>query len=340
MPNPIWNTEQHRLRAVPRILLFLLLWGMLALGMVFVMSDILTPLVPADSVLMSTVGENGSFLFAELINPIGPLVATILSLLAASRLLDRRSVAEYGFHFNGRWFADLGAGLVIGTLLMMLVFIIELMTGMVQVTAVLQSNEAALSFGAGLLAGVILFICTGIYEEIFSRGYPLRNLAEGFNRKRLGSGTALVLGYIASSVIFGLLHIFNHYATPLALVNLVIAGLWLGLAYVLTGEMGLPIGLHIAWNFCEGNVFGFPVSGVHTLASVLAVQQQGPDLLTGGTFGPEGGLVSLLAMLVGCLLVLGWVQLSRGNVAWRTDLAVYHPAEESQPVPMPTEHQG
>jgi len=337
MPNPIWNVQQHRLRAVPRLLLYVLLWGLLALGMVFVMSDALLPLVPKDSILLSQVGEGSSFLFAELVNPIGPLVASILALLVASRLLDRRPVAEYGFHFNRHWFADLGAGLVIGMLLMMLIFITELMTGWVQVTGVLQSNESTLGFGWGLLAGVVLFLCTGIWEEMFSRGYPLRNLAEGFNWKRLGPGTALVLGYVCSSIIFGLMHIFNQYVTPMAVVNLIIAGLWLGVAYVLTGELALPIGIHIAWDFCQGSVFGFPVSGVRTLASVLAFQQRGPDLLTGSTFGPEGGLIGLLAMLLGCLLVVGWVHLTRGHVAWQTQLATYHPAE-SQPVSTPTEH--
>jgi membrane protease YdiL (CAAX protease family) len=326
MPNPIWNAEQHRLRAVSRILLFFIVWALLALGMVLVMSDFLTPLIPKDSFLQTQVGQD-SFLFAALINPLGPLVASILALLVASRLLDRRSAADYGFHFNKRWFADLGAGLLIGTLLLMLVFFVELKAGWIQVTGILQSNESAVSFGPGLLVGVIMYLCVGIYEEILSRGYLLPNLAEGFNWKRLGPGTALTLGYICSSILFGFLHILNQNISAIAIVNLIIAGLWLGLGYVLTGELGLSIGMHIAWNFCEGCVFGFPVSGGVTMATILAIQQQGPELLTGGLFGPEGGMVGLLAMALGCLLVLGWVRLTRGKVTWQTQLAIYHPVE-------------
>jgi len=326
MPNPFWNAEEHRLRAVPRILVFLLVWGLLALGMVLVMSDFLTPLVPKDSILQTPVGQD-SFLFAALINPLGPLVASVLGLLVAARILDRRPVSEYGFHFNGQWFADLGAGLLIGIFLMAAIFFVELMTGMIQVTGVLQSNENAVSFGPGLLVGVITYLCVGIYEEMFTRGNPLRNLAEGFNWKRLGPGTALTLGYIGSSILFGFLHILNQNVTPFAIVNLIIAGLWLGLPYVLTGELGLSIGMHIAWNFCEGCLFGFPVSGSAAMATILAIQQKGPELLTGGLFGPEGGMVGLLAMLLGCLLVLGWVRLTRGQITWQTQLAIYSPVE-------------
>ena len=83
--------------------------------------------------------------------------------------------------------------------------------------------------------------------------------------------------------------------------------------------------MHIAWNFFQGNVFGFPVSGTTSVTSFITIQQGGPTLWTGGAFGPEGGLLGILAMLVGSLLIWGWVQSRYGRATLRRSLAEYAP---------------
>ncbi len=85
----------------------------------------------------------------------------------------------------------------------------------------------------------------------------------------------------------------------------VVLALFSGLmrARLLTGELALPIGLHIAWNFFEGNVFGFPTSGAQAGATFIAIAQGGPELWTGGLFGPEAGLVVVPALLLGAALI-------------------------------------
>jgi hypothetical protein len=83
---------------------------------------------------------------------------------------------------------------------------------------------------------------------------------------------------------------------------------------LLTGELALPIGLHISWNFFQGNVFGFPVSGNAMPTRVFAVEQGGDALLTGGAFGPEAGVIGLVAMLVGAGLIAAWVRITRGEL--------------------------
>jgi hypothetical protein len=91
---------------------------------------------------------------------------------------------------------------------------------------------------------------------------------------------------------------------------------------VLTGRLGLPIGLHITWNLFQGNVFGFPVSGTNSGATIISTTLTGPEWFTGGEFGPEAGILGLLAMVVGCLMILLWIS-RRSKLALKKEIANY-----------------
>jgi hypothetical protein len=158
---------------------------------------------------------------------------------------------------------------------------------------------------------------------LFARGYSISNLAEGLNLPRISSKAAVLIAYLFTSIVFGFLHGNNPNATLASSLNLTLAGLFLGLGFVLTGELALPVGLHITWNFFMGHVFGFPVSGVDDNLSLLAAQQSGPAVWTGGAFGPEGGLLGVAAILFGMLLVWGWVCWTRRGASVHTELAEY-----------------
>ena len=112
----------------------------------------------------------------------------------------------------------------------------------------------------------------------------------------------LPLGLIGSSLIFGILHVTNPHATWISTIGITLAGLFLGFGYIRTHQLWLPIGLHIGWNFSEGVVFGFPVSG-WTGFQITNSTFTGPQLWTGGPFGPEAGLFVLPALLIGTVLI-------------------------------------
>ena len=145
----------------------------------------------------------------------------------------------------------------------------------------------------------LLFFLVAVFEEVLFRGILFRLLERG-----LGTWVALAV----SALLFGFLHFANPGATLLSALALALeAGVLLAASYVATRSLWLPIGLHTAWNFLEGPVYGAPVSGVG-LPSLLEASFDGPWWLTGGAFGPEAGLPATLwgAALGGAFLVLAW----------------------------------
>jgi membrane protease YdiL (CAAX protease family) len=124
------------------------------------------------------------------------------------------------------------------------------------------------------------------------------------------AGTLVAL--VVSAAIFGLLHAANPGASLVSSASIALeAGVLLGLAYALTRSLWLPIGLHFGWNFTEGGIFGAAVSGgqSHGLVKAAVV---GPDLLTGGAFGPEASVVAVVLSLV-VSAAMGWLVVRRGH---------------------------
>ncbi|MGF1471009.1 MAG: CPBP family intramembrane glutamic endopeptidase [Rubrobacteraceae bacterium] len=257
-----------------------------------------------------------------LLGSVAALGAVFLSLWFAGRFLDRRPFKDFGFHLDGGWWLDLFFGLALGAVLMAGIFLVEIAFGWIRIESTFNPNIPGTPFWLALAPPVVIFLCVGVYEEMFSRGYQLLNMAEGFNYPLLGPRGAIVAAWVLSSSIFGVLHLGNPNATLLSAFNISLAGLMLGTGYVLTGELSIPIGLHITWNFFQGTVFGFPVSGLEPIgATFISIEQGGPDLWTGGAFGPEAGLMDPIATLIGISLIALWVRLRRGRVALHTPLA-------------------
>jgi membrane protease YdiL (CAAX protease family) len=132
------------------------------------------------------------------------------------------------------------------------------------------------------------------WEEVLLRGYSFQALMEQWGQ---------VAAVVITSLLFGFFHVANPGSGWPAIWGITAAGLLFGVAVVVTGRLWLPIGLHASWNLFEGPVFGFPVSGME-LPGAITTTVTGPELWTGGSFGPEAGLISLLASLLGIAILL------------------------------------
>lgn len=250
-----------------------------------------------------------------LVGGVAGLAATLLSVWLAARLLDRRRVRDLGLRLDRAWWLDLAFGMVLGALLMTAVFGAELALGWISVTGTLETAGTRAPFALAVLFPVATFLCVGFYEELMHRGYLLRNAAEGLTAA-VSPRAAVLLAWVLSSAFFGLLHAQNPDATLLSTFNISLAGMMLGFGCVLTGQLAIPIGLHVTWNFFQGAVYGFPVSGLQPFgATFLATRQGGPDLWTGGPFGPEAGLLAPVAMALGVSLIALRVRRRTGKLS-------------------------
>ena len=228
------------------------------------------------------------------------LMALVLSVyISLVRWLEHRRAGELA---PGPGAAQLPAGALIGVALMASVFLVLRVMGL----ASLSPGDGA----SGLLAGLIAATLAAVFEELLLRAVLFRIVEQAF-------GTTVAL--LVSAAVFGLLHGLNPGATLFSDAAIAIeAGLLLAMAYALTRNLWFAIGIHLGWNFTEGNLIGVPVSGGASTHSLFRAVLHGPDLLTGAAFGPEASVITIgvcvFATLVFGVFVVrggGWRPLSR-----------------------------
>ncbi len=335
--NIFWNEDQRRLRAWWRLsiqailLVFFLLGAQIVVGVLAAGAMLLgwEPALEGLTELQAVQQLMAEAPWLMMLVQLSMTVSITLSVWISGRLLDRRPFADFGLRLSPDWWRDLGFGLLLGVVLMLIIFLVQLAAGWVTVTDTFSTREPEAAFLVAILPPLITFLAVGFHEELWSRGYQLRNLAEGLNWSVIGPRGGIAVATVITSAFFGLLHALNPNATIISTLYLSIAGIFLASGYLLTGELAIPIGLHMTWNFFQGNVFGFPVSGTDfTSATFIRIEQAGPDLWTGGAFGPEAGLLGLGAMLLGILLTVLWVRSHYDKAALHLPLA--HPPERPE----------
>jgi membrane protease YdiL (CAAX protease family) len=234
---------------------------------------------------------------------IGVLVTSLavtLSVYLGRRYLDLRSFTSLGLSVDRRGVVDLLFGFGLAGLMMGFIFITLLALNWIQIESYAWQVEDWGNVAASTLVMLLLFSLVSWQEELLMRGYWLQNLSAGLSRS---------LGVLLSSAVFALGHWFNPNLNWPGILGLFLAGLFLAFGYLRTKQLWLPIGLHLGWNFFEGTFFGFPVSGQYHY-QLIRQTAAGPDIITGGPFGPEAGLI-LLPVLIAGTLGIYWFTRSR-----------------------------
>jgi membrane protease YdiL (CAAX protease family) len=231
------------------------------------------------------------------LSAVASLLAVVVITWAFRRFLDRDTLLGLGLQRSKRWQREIGTGLALGLLLMAFIFGLEWTLGWVRVQGFAWHRQPPMTLIGILLGYASFYILVAFSEELAFRGYILQNLREEW-------GTLVAL--LASSFLFALLHGLNPHFTPLALMGIALAGVFMAYGYLVTGSLWLPIAFHFAWNFAQGPLFSFPVSGLASEGLLLVERADSPSLITGGAFGPEGGLLGMIALLLGLLLLWLW----------------------------------
>jgi membrane protease YdiL (CAAX protease family) len=208
-------------------------------------------------------------------------------LFLVERLAVGRLPGAIGFDRRGA-FRDLALGLALGAVLFSCVVLELWLGGYYRVAAIHVTSDVA--------TAVLLFVAAAVTEELLFRGVVFRLIEEW-------AGTWI--GLLVSAVMFGALHAANPGATWVSTLAIALeAGVLLAATFIVTRNLWLPIGLHFAWNFFEGPVFGTQVSGHTFLESAIGAHVSGPALITGGSFGPEAGLPAIATCLVAAVALL------------------------------------
>jgi uncharacterized protein len=217
---------------------------------------------------------------------------------AAVLALDGRSPAALGFHLRRGAVAESLGGLALGTVVALAVVALIAAVGGLR-WAGEEGTAGAWLVGGG---GALLFLALpAAAEEALLRGYPLQALAEAW-----GPLWSLAL----TAVVFGALHRANPGVTAVGTLNVVAAGLFLGIVYLRTASLWWATGAHLGWNWAHGYVADVPVSGLELLdAPYYEGIAQGPAWLSGGSFGPAGSLVATAVVLAASALCwrAGWL---------------------------------
>lgn len=231
--------------------------------------------------------ESGYYPWMELLMNGGGVAGAVLSSLLIWKFVNKGKVTALGLEVNNINMKEFGLGLFLGGASMAIIFIILLLMGQIS----LKSSLLIPDFSIYSLTFLIMFILVGFSEEIFFRGYVMKTMEERHNSKWLV--------YVMSALIFSLFHGMNPNVSVFGLINIGLVGLLFSYMYDATKSLWMPIGYHITWNYFQGNVFGFPVSGTDPHGLYQITTDGSAKLFTGGSFGPEGGLIATILIILG-----------------------------------------
>lgn len=223
-----------------------------------------------------------------------PFLLVLLATWICTRL-RREPLASVGLSWDRRWLGESAVGLALG------LGSLALVVALIATTGGLRLELDPARSVAQLALGFYVFLCVALFEEALFRGFLFQRLVAG-----LGAWPALLL----LGVLFALGHGENpgmEGATRVwATLELALAAVLLGLAYLKTRSLALPVGLHLGWNWGMGHILGFGVSGYDFAGWLRPRYGDGPQWITGGSFGPEASVFAVVVDLALIALLLRW----------------------------------
>ena len=262
---------------------------------------------------VDALGVGSLAAIVEIVGSVTLYALLVLVVVGYAAWVDHRPRTGLGLG-GGGFGQSLAVGLALGGAMTTAVFLVESVGGLVRIVDVLAVDSAVTVVPGGTVPAATLaalgplaivamlvpfFVAVGVAEEVLVRGYLLTNVAEGLAGLRPFNERAAVWSAIGlTGGLFGALHFANPSATLRSAAAISAIGVALGWSYAVTGDLGVPIGVHVTWNLTLATVWGYPVSGLSSPASLLSVAVTGDPLVTGGAFGPEAGLVVVVPLVV------------------------------------------
>lgn len=300
----IFINDENELRSGWRVLTFVLFAAILEIILAGFIKTLAT-LFPSLKFIAaeSADGENltASGLIVLGVNSGRDFASAVVATAICARWFERRSFGSVGLRRHKGWLKDFALGSLMGSSALAVAVGIAAMSGALIFDV---RNQSVLTLAQGLIVTFIFLVISAATEELMFRGFPFQALTHNL-------GGAVAIGLTA--VFFGLAHLGNENASVFSTINTILAGIWLGLAYLITRSLWLAIALHYSWNFAMAFVFGLPVSGITTLSNFSWLRgHPGVPWISGGSYGPEAGAGATVALILSTLVIWksGWFRAS------------------------------
>lgn len=210
------------------------------------------------------------------------------------RYIDNKSFISLGLNYS-RLLPDLAIGVSLA------VFVISTGTVIIYFLEGIEWTDIVNRSGDLLMSAIVLMM-VAIGEELVFRGYVLRNLMKSLNKW---------LALVASACLFTAVHATNPDVLAISLINTFLGGMVTGITFIYSRNLWLPIAFHFTWNFVQGPVYGFKVSGLQ-FNSILLLETSGEDAISGGSYGFEGSVVCTVLL---CIALIPWCYMESRKVA-------------------------
>ncbi len=235
----------------------------------------------------------GSVPLKLLVNASAMFVAALAAGWIAARFLEQLSLNSLGLVLKGRWPLNLAMGILIGGIT---VSIAAGMAWLLAGTEFVWSNFSSDQIIRSLAVSGVIFLIAATAEELVFRGYIFQTLIRA---------DQTIIAFIFTSILFAMVHQGNPGANIVGWANTFLAGIWFGVACLKSRDLWFVSGMHFAWNWLQGSLYGIEVSGLTQIAPhpILKEIETGPAWIGGGTYGLEGGIVTTIALIISTIAI-------------------------------------